>query len=320
MSIDGIKHIAVVGAGYMGGGIAQTFAAHGYQVSIADVDAATAQQALARLNAEAVDFETHGLLPEGSATAIEANLQAAESMESASAEADFIIEAVPEIESIKLGVLRRIAGANQTAVIGTNTSAIPITALAESVVHPERFLGVHWMNPAPFIPCVEIIPHTTTRPETVAQSTDLMLDLGKRPSTVSDRPGFVANRLQYALYKEAATMLEEKVATAAEIDAVVSNSFGFRLALFGPFAIADMAGLDVYQGGFRIMENAYGERFATPEVIAKSVADGNLGVKSGRGILNLTSADQADLVTYRNNAYVQLNHLRDKLGASPAQR
>lgn len=102
------------------------------------------------------------------------------------------------------------------------------------------------MNPAPFIPCVEIIPHASTRPELVTQSTELMLALGKRPSTISDKPGFVANRLQYALYKQAATMLDENVATAAEIDAVVSNSFGFRLALFGPFAIADMAGLDVY--------------------------------------------------------------------------
>ena len=320
MSLDGIKHIAVIGAGYMGGGIAQTCAAHGYRVSIADVDAASARKSRDRLHAEAVDFETHGLLPEGSAAAIKANLHAAESMESASAEADFIIEAVPEIESIKLDVLRRISGANATAVIGTNTSAIPINSLAESVTQPERFLGVHWMNPAPFIPCVEIIPHPTTRAELVAQSTELMLDLGKRPSTISDRPGFVANRLQYALYKEAATMLEENVATAAEIDAVVSNSFGFRLALFGPFAIADMAGLDVYEGGFRIMENAYGERFATPEVISKSVADGNLGVKSGRGILNLTSADQADLVAYRNNAYVQLNRLCEHLGVSPAQR
>ena len=115
------------------------------------------------------------------------------------------------------------------------------------------------MNPAPFIPCVEIIPHASTRPELVTQSTELMLALGKRPSTISDKPGFVANRLQYALYKEAATMLEENVATAAEIDAVVSNSFGFRLALFGPFAIADMAGLDVYQDSFHVLENAYGD-------------------------------------------------------------
>ncbi len=320
MSIDGITHIAVVGAGYMGGGIAQTCAAHGYQVSIADVDAASAQRSRDRLHAEALDFETHGLLPEGSAMAIKANLRAAESMESASADADYIFEAVPEVESIKLGVLQRISGANATAIIGTNTSAIAINSLADSVTNPQRFLGVHWMNPAPFIPCVEIIPHATTRAELVSQSTELMLALGKRPSTIADKPGFVANRLQYALYKEAATMLEENVATAAEIDAVVSNSFGFRLALFGPFAIADMAGLDVYQDSFHVLENAYGERFATPEVIAKSVADGNLGVKSGRGVLDLTSADQADLVAYRNNAYVQLNHLRDKLGASPAQR
>ncbi|TQC48292.1 3-hydroxyacyl-CoA dehydrogenase family protein [Rhodococcus sp. WS4] len=317
---ESIRHIAVVGAGYMGGGIAQICAAHGYRVSIADVDAASASAARDRLHAEALEFESKDLLPQGSAAAIQANLGAAESMESAVSEADFVIEAVPEIPVVKLDVLRRISGANETAVIGTNTSAISITSLAEGVTNPERFLGVHFMNPVPFIPCVEIIPHETTRPELVALSCDLIRAVGKHPSTVSDSPGFVANRLQYALYKEAARMLEENVATASEIDAIVSNSFGFRLSLFGPFAIADMAGLDVYKDTFRTLENAYGERFATPEVLTQSVAEGNLGIKSGRGILDLDSTAQEDLVAYRNTAYVQQERMRARLGESPALR
>jgi 3-hydroxybutyryl-CoA dehydrogenase len=318
-TIQSVRHIAVVGAGYMGGGIAQTCAAHGYRVSIADVDAASASAARDRLVADAREFETNDLLPQGSAAAVRANLGSAESMEAAVTAADFIIEAVPEIESIKHDVLRRISAANETAVIGTNTSAIPITSLAEAVTNPDRFLGVHWMNPAPFIPCVEIIPHDRTRQELVVLSSDLMRAVGKRPSTVSDSPGFVANRLQYALYKEAARMLEENVATASEIDAIVSNSFGFRLSLFGPFAIADMAGLDVYEGAFRILENAYGERFATPELVTKSVAQGNLGIKSGRGVLDLDASAQENLVAYRNAAYVELDRLRTRLGDSPAQ-
>ncbi|OZC73609.1 3-hydroxyacyl-CoA dehydrogenase [Rhodococcus sp. 06-462-5] len=315
-----IQQIAVVGAGYMGGGIAVTFAAHGYQVLIADVDAATAERARDRLHAEAKQFEANDLVPLGFASAVAQNLSAAESMEAAVADADFIMEVVPEIESIKLDVLRRLSTANPTATIGTNTSAIPITSLAVGVENPDRFLGVHWMNPAPFIPCVEIIPHTGTREGLVDFASDMMRAVGKRPSTVSDSPGFVANRLQYALLKEASTMLSEGVATAKEIDAIVSNSFGFRLSLFGPFAIADMAGLDVYQGAFGVLERAYGERFSTPDVIEKSVAAGNFGIKTGKGLLDLDAESQDDLLAYRDRAYVELNRLRDRLGESPALR
>ena len=182
---------------------------------------------------------------------------------------------------------------------------------------PERFLGVHWMNPAPFIPGVELIPGPDTDPAVLDLAEELIRGLGKTPARVADTPGFVANRLQFALYKEAVQIVADGVATPEQIDAVVSNTFGFRLALFGPFAIGDMAGLDVYASSFRTLEKAYGERFTAPAALVATVEDGNLGLKSGRGFLDIDAAHQAALLAYRDNAYARLSQLRTELGQAP---
>lgn len=317
-SIDTITTAAVVGSGYMGGGIAQMLALHGYKVALGDVDGETAERARVRLVEQARGFEGHGLFPAGAAEVIEGNLAAASSIEEAVAAADYIAEAVPEEPTLKAGILRRIsAAAPSRAIIGTNTSAIPIGELAQSVAGPERFLGVHWMNPAPFIPGVELIPGPDTDPAVLGRAEELILSLGKTPARVADTPGFVANRLQFALYKEAVQIVDEGVATPEQIDAVVSNTFGFRLALFGPFAIGDMAGLDVYASSFRTLEKAYGERYAAPEVLVATVKNGNLGLKSGHGFLDIDPADQATLLAYRDNAYARLSQLRAELGQAP---
>ena len=260
-----ISSTAVVGSGYMGGGIAQVLAIHGHAVRLGDVDEITAQRSRTRLIAQAKEFEAQGLMPAGAAETIEQNISSAATIEDAVAEADYVTEAVLEVREIKGDILRRISSAAPSdAIIGTNTSAIPIGELAESVINPERFIGVHWMNPVPFIPGVELIAGPKTAPQTLEVVEELITRLGKKPTRVADTPGFVANRLQFALYKEAVQMVEDGVATPAQIDAVVANSFGFRLSLFGPFAIGDMAGLDVYAGAFRTLEEAYGERFAAP--------------------------------------------------------
>ncbi|MDT0194367.1 3-hydroxyacyl-CoA dehydrogenase family protein [Arthrobacter sp. AB6] len=315
---DTISTTAVVGSGYMGGGIAQVLAMHGYKVMLGDVDGETAERARVRLVQQARDFEARGLVPEGASKTIEGNLVAAASIEDAVAAADYIAEAVPEKPDLKAAILRRVsAAAPPHAIIGTNTSAIPISELAASLTGPERFLGVHWMNPAPFIPGVELIPGEETDPAVLDRSEELIRSLGKTPARVADTPGFVANRLQFALYKEAARIVEEGVATPEQIDAVVSSTFGFRLALFGPFAIGDMAGLDVYESAYRTLEKAYGERFTVPEALVTTVNEGNIGLKSGRGFLDIDPANQAALLAYRDNAYARLSQLRAELGQAP---
>lgn len=318
MTIPTNSQTSVVGTGYMGGGIAQVLANAGHLVWLADVDAAAARASRERLIVQAGAFEAEGLFPAGSEERVATNLVAAESLEEAVASADYIAEAVPEVLSLKLDTLRRIsAAASVDAVIGTNTSAIPIETLAAEVVNPARFLGVHWMNPAPFIPGVELIASTLTDPVAVDYAELLIRSLGKVTARVADTPGFVANRLQFALYKEAVRIVEEQVATPAQIDDVVSNAFGFRLALFGPFAIGDMAGLDVYNSSYATLEKAYGERLAAPAALSDLVAAGNLGLKSGHGFLDIPDDKRADLLIYRDKAYALLSQLREQLGRPP---
>ncbi|TFD27716.1 MULTISPECIES: 3-hydroxyacyl-CoA dehydrogenase family protein [Cryobacterium] len=313
-----ISTTAVVGSGYMGGGIAQVLALGGHPVRLADIDRETAERARIRLIRQAEDFEARGLMPVGAADTIGKNLSAADSIEDAVVGADYIAEAAPETLRVKLDILQRISqSARIDAIIGTNTSAIPIGELAAAVVNPERFLGVHWMNPAPFIPGVELIPGPNTAPEAIDVAEALIVKSGKIPARVADTPGFVANRLQFALYKEAMRIVEEGTATPAQIDAVVSNSFGFRLALFGPFAIGDMAGLDVYEAAYRTLETAYGDRFSPPESLTRIIKNGDLGLKSGRGILDIDAAETEALLAYRDHAYARLSQLRVELGKAP---
>ncbi|MBT1583469.1 3-hydroxyacyl-CoA dehydrogenase family protein [Curtobacterium flaccumfaciens] len=310
--------IAVVGSGYMGGGIAQVLALAGHTVRIADVSAEIAASNRARLIAETEQFVADGLFPADAVARVEAHLSAAASIEEAVATADFIEEAVPEKLEIKHATLRRISeAARPDAVIGSNTSTILIESLAEAVVGPERFLGVHFSNPAPFIPGVELIPHPTTNEHAIEVGETVVAATGKQSARVKDSTGFVLNRLQYALFEEATKIADEGIASPDDIDTIVRTTFGFRLPFFGPFAIADMAGLDVYAFCFESLQTRWPERFATPPSLQQHVDAGELGTKSGAGYLEVPADRTPELVAYRNKAYVAMQKLLDELGPAP---
>ena len=304
-----IQQVAVIGAGYMGGGIAQVFAMAGFDVAICDADPALTGRHLDRLGREADDFEQQGLLKPGSAELVRNNLHAAASLAEAVAEADFIEEAVLERPEVKKPVLDSIEeAARPDAVIGSNTSTLPIGDLAAALERPERFLGVHFSNPAPFIPGVELIAHAGTD-EAVVQAVEALVSrTGKATARVNDKAGFVLNRLQYVLLREAVNLVEEGVATPEDIDLIVRTTFGYRLPFFGPFAIADMAGLDVYRDGFRTLQAHYGDRLTVPALLTELVESGRYGVKQGGGFVT-PAGDQAALVAYRNTAYARLGQL-----------
>ena len=317
MSEQAIGTVAVIGAGYMGGGIAQVVAMAEIPVVIFDADVASTQRHHARLLDEARDFEQRGLFAPGSAERIEKYLSAADSLESAVAGADFIEEAVFERPEVKGPVLARIeAAARPDAIIGSNTSTLPIAELAAFLTDPTRFLGVHFSNPAPFIPGVELIAHSTTDPRHLPPVEALVRAVGKQSARVVDKAGFVLNRLQYVLLKEAITLVEEGIATPEDIDTVVRTTFGFRLPFFGPFAIADMAGLDIYRDCFTTFEKHYGSRLASPEMLTDLVESGHLGLKQGGGFI-VQAGHASALVAYRNTAYARLAQLVDELGPAP---
>jgi 3-hydroxybutyryl-CoA dehydrogenase len=314
------RNIAVVGSGYMGGGIAQVLALAGARVALADVSAEIARSNYDRLLKESDEFVAAGLFPPDATDRLKEILSPARDNEEAAAEAEYNEEAVPEVLEIKHSTLARIsAAARPDAIIGSNTSTISIAELAGVVVNPERFLGVHFSNPAPFIPGVEVIPHAGTSEATIAAARAIVAETGKQTATVKDVTGFVLNRLQYALFHEAAQVVEEGIATAEDVDTLVRTTFGFRLPFFGPFAIADMAGLDVYAFCYKSLQTGFPERFATPKILQDKVDAGQLGTKSGAGFLNVPAERTAELVAYRNKAYVAMQQLIEDLGPAPLQ-
>lgn len=310
--------IAVVGSGYMGGGIAQVLALSGATVRIADISEEIATKNYERLIEEARQFVADGLFPADAVERIQSHVSPAASIEEAVADADFIEEAVPEKVEIKHATLRRISeAARADAIIGSNTSTILISSLAEAVTNPERFLGVHFSNPAPFIPGVELIPHEGTDAAAIELVEGIVAATGKETARVKDATGFVLNRLQYALFHEATQLVEEGVATPEDIDTIVRTTFGFRLPVFGPFAIADMAGLDVYSFCYASLQTRWPERFATPDSLKELVDAGKFGTKTGAGYLDVPAERTAELIAYRNKAYVAIKKLMDELGPAP---
>lgn len=312
-----MTRIAIVGSGYMGGGMAQVFALAGHDVVLADVTAEIAAANLERVRRETAEFEGQGLYRPGSTELITRNISSASSIEEAVSTAEFVEEAVPELINIKHETLRRISLANPTAVIGSNTSTISINTLAEAVENPGRFLGIHFSNPAPFIPGVEIIPHANTDEDAIVFAEQIVGGSGKVTARITDATGFVLNRLQYALFHEATQLVDEGVASVEDIDAVVRSTFGFRLPFFGPFAIADMAGLDVYAFCYASLQTEFPERFATPQILSEHVDRGELGTKSGGGFRQIEPERVAELVAYRNKAYAKMAQLLEELGPSP---
>jgi 3-hydroxybutyryl-CoA dehydrogenase len=314
-----INTATVVGAGYMGGGIAQVLALNGFKVQIADVSVEATYEALKRLEREAREFEEQGLFHAGSAETIMSNLTAGNSMDDAVSDVDFVMEAVFEDPDVKKEVLARIcASARPDAIIGTNTSTIPVKVLVEAVTNPERFLTVHFSNPAPFIPGVELVAGEATTQEVIDSVKDLLVRAGRQGAQVADTPGMALNRLQYALLKEATLIVEQGVASVEDVDTIVRTTFGFRLGFFGPFAIADQAGLPVYAKGFTTLENEFGERMATPKLLTDAVAAGREGTKNGKGLTgDFDDETKAAVIAYRNKAYSRMGDLLRELGPAP---
>jgi 3-hydroxybutyryl-CoA dehydrogenase len=283
----------------MGVGIAHVFAVAGIPTTLVDVTPERSEAARAR----AVE-----LLPEA-----EPSLRAAGSIEDAVRDPELVVEAVLDRPEVKFEVYEQIEAATDDAVIATNTSSIPIAKLASRLGRPGRFLGVHWFVPPLLVPCVEVIAAPATDSGVVERVVAVLERLGKTPVTVGDGPGFVANRIQFALFREAARIVEAGLATPAQVDEVVRSSFGFRLPFFGPFTIADLAGLDVYADIYATLERELGEDFHVPAAVEERVAQGDFGVKTGRGFLDISPEEGQRLVERRDRAYRALAELREEL-------
>jgi 3-hydroxybutyryl-CoA dehydrogenase len=297
----------------MGLGVAECFAAAGIRVLLTDATPELTSEAKRRLVQRARRHTDAGLLAEDAVERVEA-VETADDVAGAVGDVGLVFEAVPEDIGLKEEILNLCSeAALQDAVIVSNTSSLPINDLSEFVERPGRFCGMHWFNPPEWTPGVEVIPATTTAPEVVEQLVEFLRGIGKRPAVVGDGPGFVANRIQNALFLEAVRCVEEGLASPQEVDEVVRSCFGFRLPFFGPFQISDMAGLDVYENVLDVLEQGLGERFTAPQSLRRLVEEGRTGTKSGAGFLEYTDEERERLLLERDRRYAALNELLEDL-------
>jgi 3-hydroxybutyryl-CoA dehydrogenase len=281
MSSPEIKTVAVLGAGTMGNGIAHVFARSGYNVLLRDVETKFLDRAMGVIDKNLDREVKKGKLAESEKPAVLARIKPVTDL-NALAQADFAVEAVPEQRELKIKVLEQASTAlPPSAVLASNTSSISITALAARTNRPDRFIGMHFMNPVPVMTLVEVIRGLQTSEDTFTRTMQLCEKLGKKPVAVNDAPGFVSNRVLMPLINEAAFCVLEGVATPEAVDAVMKGGMNHPM---GPLELADLIGLDVCVDIMDVLLAGFGDpKYRVCPLLRKYVDAGWLGRKSGRG-------------------------------------
>lgn len=292
--MDRTIKVTIVGAGLMGHGIGQVFARAGHAVVLSDPNAAVLHEALGRVRQHLID-EGHD--PEPTL----GNITTEVSLTQAVANADLVIEAVPERLALKQQLFQDLAqAAPGHAILASNTSVIPITDIGAGLSDSARgrLVGTHWWNPPHLVPLVEVVRTAHTRADVFEQMYAWLEAVGKRPVKVHrDVTGFIGNRLQHAMWREALGLIEEGVCDAEAIDLVVKHSFGLRGPVLGPMENADLVGLELTRDVHRVLFPALRTDAEPSSLLDQLIAQGHVGMKAGQGLRSWTpeSADQVRL-------------------------
>jgi 3-hydroxybutyryl-CoA dehydrogenase len=282
-----IESVAIVGAGFMGTGIAETVAVAGIPVVVRDVDDASLGRAGERIDTSMARAVSGGKLEARDAEAVRERIKLTTRLE-AIGEADLVIEAVPEDAQLKLRVMAGIAEVvSDDAIVASNTSSIPIAELAQAIRRPERMLGLHFFSPVPVMNLVEVVVALDTNETTVNSAKRFVERLGKRPIETKDRSGFIVNMLLVPYLMAAVRMYEEDFASREDIDNGMKLGCGHPM---GPLTLCDFIGLDVlYAIGASLYDEFKRDEYAPPPLLKRMVASGRLGRKSGRGFYDYSS-------------------------------
>jgi 3-hydroxybutyryl-CoA dehydrogenase len=290
MQVDDITNIAVVGSGLMGHGIAQEFALAGFNVNINDISKEKLDLAMKNIRENLQMLIDIGSITEEQADATLENIASTTGLEDTVSAADVVIEAVSENLELKKDIFARLDRfCSKHAILASNTSSLMPSKLASSTRRPDKVLVTHYFNPPYLLPLVEIVRHDETSDETVSVIYDLLKKVGKSPAIVQkEAPGFVGNRLQMALFREALSIVEQGIAKPEDVDIVVKTGFGRRYAAAGPFEIWGLAGWDLILNIARYLLPDLESSTEMPPLLKSKVESGELGAKTNKGFYEWT--------------------------------
>ncbi len=307
MDILEIKNISVIGSGIMGHGIGQTFALGGYEVTLNDLNEDLLNRARLQIRKNLDTFIDFGIISPEKAGEAYSKIKTVVDLKEAVEDSDFIVEALPEVMDLKKQVFLELDElCPARTILTTNTSGLSLTEMTSDIRRKDQAVIAHWWNPPHIIPVVEIVKGKLTSDETVNLTYQLLTKVGKKPVRIlKEVPGFLGNRLQFALYREALACLRDGVASAEDIDLAVKGTFGFRLPTIGPLETSDLGGLETFLYICHYLFKELDRSTEDPEILREKVEQNKLGVKTGEGFFLYPEGKAQQVIRERDRQFLQ---------------